>query len=316
MVLNYLEGDLLPGVRRFVRGLLAAGYAVADLLARVLARGVQLVAEVVLELLAAGVTIASLLFEAALDPGNAVERLLQGLREAEQTWADIMAAVDDAGDDVAAEVARAAERLGEALDEMLDAAWEVGGGLFGLIVAELLNSLATYRPLTAAERTEAERAFGTSIDLDLVSISQESLDNTVIFEVQAAFQRLGGDAASARAFVTGTLINMRADEGITMETLIHELTHVWQNFETGPMYLSEAIHAQVTDPDAYNYGYNDATTSDGGEDDLAAAAGDFEAFNREQQGPIMEHFYRRSFVESPSMDITAWQPYVDLVRAA
>ncbi len=315
-VLNYLENDFLPGVRRFVGGLLAAGYAVGDLLARVLARGVQLVAEVVLELLEAGVTIATLLAEAALDPGSAVDRLLEGLREAEQTWADIMAAADQAGDDVAAEVARAAERLGEALDEMLDAAWEVGGGLFGLIVAELLNSLATYRPLTAAERTEAARVFGTSIDLDLVSISQESLDNTIIFEVQAAFQRLGGDAASARAFVTGTLINMRADEGITMETLIHELTHVWQNFETGPMYLSEAIHAQVTDPDAYNYGYDDATTGDGGEDDLAAAAGDFEVFNREQQGQIMEHFYRRSFVESPSLDATQWQPYVDLVRAA
>lgn len=146
--------------------------------------------------------------------------------------------------------------------------------------------------------------------------SQESQDNTIIFEVQAAFQRLGEDAASARAFETGTLINMRADEGITMETLIHELTHVWQNFETGPMYLSEAIHAQVTDPDAYNYGYDDPTTGDGGEDDLAAAAGDFEVFNREQQGQIMEHFYRRSFVESPSLDATEWQPYVDLVRAA
>ncbi len=315
-VLNYLENDFLPGVRRFVRGLLAAGYAVADLLARVLARGVEFVAEVVLELLEAGVTVATLLTEVALDPGNALDRLLEGLREAEQTWADIVRAADDAGDDVALEVARAAARLGDALDEMLDAAWEIGGGLFGLIVSELLNSLATYRPLTAAERTEAERVFGTSIDLDLVSISQESLDNTIIFEVQAAFQRLGGDAASARAFVTGTLINMRADEGITMETLIHELTHVWQNFETGPMYLSEAIHAQVTDPDAYNYGYDDPTTGDGGEDDLAAADGDFEAFNREQQGQIMEHFYRRSFVESPSMDITEWQPYVDLVRAA
>lgn len=46
------------------------------------------------------------------------------------------------------------------------------------------------------------------------------------------------------------------------------------------------------------------------------AAGDFEVFNREQQGQIMEHFYRRSFVESPSLDATEWQPYVDLVRAA
>ena len=313
-VLNYLENDFLPGVRRFVRGLVEAGYALADLMVRVLHRSAQFVVEAVAELLESGITMAALLAAAAVE--GDVDAMLAAVRTLDSTWDDIMQAADEAGEDIAADVARAAERLGEALDEMLDAAWEVGGGLFGLIVAELMNAIATYRPLTDPEKTEATKVFADAIDLDLVSISQESLDNTIIFEIQAAFQRLGGDAPNARAFVTGTLINMRADQGIDMETLIHELTHVWQNFEVGPIYLSEAIHAQATTPDAYNYGYTDEDTGAGGEDDLQAAAGDFEAFNREQQGQIMMHFYRRSEVESPALDTTDWQPYVDVVRAA
>jgi hypothetical protein len=312
-VLNYLENDFLPGARRFVRGLMAAGYVLADLMARVLSRSVEFVADVVLELLDLGVTLVDLLVDVATDPGSAMDRLLEGLIEAGQTWEAIMTAAEAAGDDIAAEVAASVGRLEGPLREMLDAAWEIGGGLLGLVIAQLLNSLATYRLLTDTEKTEATRVFGSSIDLDLVSISQESLDNTIIFEVQALFQRLGGDAANARAFVTGTLINMKAGEGISIETLIHELTHVWQNFETGPMYLVEAIHAQTT-PDSYNYGYDNDTTGEGAQDELIAANGNFEAFNREQQGDIMEHFYRREFVDL--LDATEWEPYVAVVRAA
>lgn len=315
-VLNYLEDDFVPGVRRFVRGLASAGYELTDLLVRVVWRSAQFVAEAVAALLELGVTIAQLFVAAMVDGDLSLDTLLVAVREAEATWGDIMEAVGEAGEDIAAEVARTAERLGEALDEMLDAAWEVGGGLFGLIVSELMNAIATYRPLTKAEKSEARRVFDDAIDLDLVSISQESLDNTIIFEIQAAFQRLGGNAPSARAFVTGTLINMRADEGLTMEVLVHELTHVWQNFETGPMYLSEAIHAHATNDDAYNYGYTDRDTGEGAQDDLKAAGGDFEAFNREQQGQIMQHYYRRRFVESPPLVTDEWQDYVDVVRAA
>jgi len=312
-VLNYLENDFLPGARRFVRGLMAAGYVLADLMARVLSRAVEFVAEVVRELLDLGGTLVDLLADVVTDPDAAIDRLLEALVEAGQTWDAIMAAAAAAGDDIAGEVAESAARLEGPLREMLDGAWEIGGGLLGLVIARLFNSLGTYRLLTDAEKTEARRVFADSIDLDLVSISQESLDNTIIVEIQAFFQRLGGDAEEARAFVTGTLINIDASVGITNDTLIHELTHVWQNFETGPMYLVEAIHAQTT-PDSYNYGYESATTGEGAQPELIAAGGDFEAFNREQQGQIMQHFYRREFVDL--LDATEWEPYVEVVRAA
>jgi hypothetical protein len=311
----YLEKDFLPGAARFVKGLLAAGYELGDLLVRVAARGVALVAEVVAELLEAGFSLSQILLETAINPSNALDNLLSGLRELDQSWNDIMAAASDAGDDIVADVVETAQRLEEPLSEMLQGALEVRGGLFGLVVAQLFNSLASYRDLSAAEKREAEKVFGDSIDLDLVSVSQESLDSKVIFEVQAFFQSFVG-TPSPRAFVTGTLINFSANTAITNETLIHELTHVWQNFATGPMYLAEAIHAQVVDPNAYNYGYADATTGAGAEPELQAANGDFESFNREQQGQIAMHYYHRAFVENPPLDVSEWQPYIDQIRAA
>jgi hypothetical protein len=173
--------------------------------------------------------------------------------------------------------------------------------------------LATYRPLTTAEKNAARPVFGNSIDLDLVSISAESLDNDIIFAVQNFFD----GTPDSRAFVTGTLINMDARQPITTATLIHELTHVWQNFATGPMYLSEAIHAQATTPDAYDYGYTDETNGDGGETALTSANGDFEAFNREQQGQIVMHYFVRRFEEGrPAAEWAPWQPYIDVVQAA
>jgi hypothetical protein len=137
--------------------------------------------------------------------------------------------------------------------------------------------------------------------------------------------------------VTDNLVNFDVDEGIERHTMIHELTHVWQFDVTGPFYMSEAIHAQVAG-DGYNYGYNtgaadvtilvdySGTTEtinggdamgEGGQDDLAAAAGDFDAFNREQQGQILMHYYVRKVLLGQDPAVYApWQPYVDFVLAA
>ncbi|MBA3524213.1 MAG: hypothetical protein H0T85_06615, partial [Geodermatophilaceae bacterium] len=119
-------------------------------------------------------------------------------------------------------------------------------------------------------------------------------------------------------------------------TMIHELTHVWQFEFTGPFYMAEAIHAQVLG-DGYNYGYTTAatntkitvdyagtelelptgkTTGEGGQAALLAAAGDFEAFNREQQGQILMHWFVRKNLMQPPADHAPWQPYVDVVLAA
>jgi hypothetical protein len=310
---NYLENNFIPGVRRFVKGLMDVGYELAGLLARVLNRSLEFVAEAVRELLELGVTIGELLVATVENPRTALDNLLAALREIGTTWADILAAAQDARDDMVDEVIATARRLEEPLKEMLAGALEVGGGLLGLAVSQLFNMLGSYRPLTQEEKAAAEPVFADSIDLDLVSISQESLDNDILFAVQDFFS----DSPEARAFVTGTLINMDARNPITLPTLIHELTHVWQNFATGPMYLSEAIHAQVVNDDAYDYGYTNPENGDGAEAALLEAGGDFESFNREEQGQIVMHYYVRRYVEGrPEAEWAPWQPYIDAVQAA
>ncbi len=183
---------------------------------------------------------------------------------------------------------------------------EIDDAVGNMVIAQLLNALGTYRPLTADEKAAGRQVFGSTLDWDAISVSAESLDNDVIFGLQDWFN---GNPYS-RAFVTMTLINFDVDDGITTPTLIHELAHVWQSDFTGPMYLAEAVHAQVTDPDAYNYGYSDAADGDGGGSELEAAAGDLERFNREQQGQIAMHYWVRRFQDGrPEVEWKPWEPY-------
>ena len=68
--------------------------------------------------------------------------------------------------------------------------------------------------------------------------------------------------------------------------------------------------------EGYDYGYSgDAagqTYGSGGEDDLLAAMGDFDSFNREQQAQIIEHWWARQRDGMPSAE---WEPYHDVVHA-
>ncbi|NLE97520.1 MAG: hypothetical protein GX596_05965 [Propionibacterium sp.] len=302
-VLTFLEKDFLPGVAMFVRGLLQAGYELAWLVARVVRRGVALIGEVLRELARMGVALADILLATLRSPSDAWDNLLAALDEVGSTWKDILAAVEAAGEDVLDEIIDAARRS-EGLRAMLDGAVEVAGGFIGMVVSQLFNLLATYRPLTVDEKRAAEPVFAGSIDLDLVSISHESCDNDIIFAIQDFFS----SSDNPRAFVTGTLINMDVNNPIDTPTLIHELTHVWQHEVAGPLYLAEAVHAQVTDPNAYDYG---------GVAGLVSAGGDFDEFNPEQQGDIVRDYYVRRYVDGrPEPDWAAFTPYIDVVQAA
>ena len=115
-----------------------------------------------------------------------------------------------------------------------------------------------------------------------------------------------------RAFTTMFLINFASWDKLAIPTLIHELTHVWQGYAVGPVYMVEALEAQASG-EGYNYGYTDSETGDGAQDELNAAAGNFNAFNREQEAQIIQHYYVRRFLKM--LDFASWQPYADVVHA-
>ena len=143
--------------------------------------------------------------------------------------------------------------------------------------------------------------FGNSIDLDKVRLAVMSLPVDLIQLVN-----------NERPFTTMYLINFASWNKLSPETLIHEMTHVWQGVTAGPIYMVEAIESQLSS-EGYNYGYDDSTTGEGGQPELAAAGGNFNAFNREQQAQIVMHYYTRRYLQN--LDYAAWQPYANAVHA-
>jgi hypothetical protein len=334
--LNYLETDFIPGIAKFVKGVLSAGLEVAKLIAWTVGKAFEVTLEVVRGALEAGVTLTELVIETIQHPDQAMQNLIKAARELEKTWSDVVTAFKDAGEEFYDEMVRAAVAIGEDLEEMLLGVLEVVAGALDTVVFILMNLLNGFRNLTAAERADAELIFGDTIDYDLVYIATDSPTNSIIFGIQD----LARDSEESRAFVTGNLINFDADDvPIKRYQLIHEMTHVWQNQNVGPIYMAHALFSQATadNGEDYNYGYNDSAVGinlpnssydgssnteatgfidgEGGQDELNAAAGDFFEFNPEQQGQIMmQYFVRRFLLGQPPASYAAWQPYVDFVQ--
>lgn len=350
-VYNFLRTSAVEFIFDFTRGLLQAGMAVAGFIGWAVEQTVEVLGEVVRAALDVGRTIGELLVEVAREPGNAMNAFMGALEEIGQTLDDLLDAVvvETAGEFID-EVAEALLEIGTAVTDILQAALRLGGAALAIVVAALCNLLGTYRPMRDDEIADARTVFGDSLDYDLIFLSNEDPLNEIIFGLQDLFTQ----EPDSRAFVTTNLINFDVDDGqIDRPTLIHELTHVWQSREVGGIYMAEAILAQATNDgvggDAYNYGYleNNVPAADeldlqdrydgsfttygdlgsimgeGGDDDLVAAAGDFDAFNREQQGQILMHWFVRTQVTirdqagaTVTPDASAWEPYRQLVRAS
>ena len=152
----------------------------------------------------------------------------------------------------------------------------------------LLEIFDGYRGITPAERTEAKRVFGRSIDLDRVKIACANLAADFI-------NWINGE----RPFTTMYLINFSSGTTVTPRTLIHELTHVWQGVTAGPIYMAQALHSQV-----FGRGY-EVTDAD-----LASADGDILNLEREQQAVVVERYWVGQW-GSGAFD---WEKYSPLAR--
>jgi hypothetical protein len=309
-VLDFIEKDALPGMKKFVKGVMDMGYELADMvvwMAGATAAGAIAIAKSLLDY---GITLTDLLAETLKHPEDALENLLKAVEEAGYTILEVFQAVDYTVQSYIDALVTTYYDMEKPVKEIVEAVIEVSFGALDTVVALLLNNLASYRPMTQQEIQTAQLVYQDALDYDRIYFAEEDLTNQIIFGIQDAVR----DNPDSRAFVTMNLVNFDPKDDFDNQTMIHELCHVWQAEMEGPFYMAEAIHAQMTD-EGYNYGYTNSETGAGAETALQNAGGDLTAFNLEQQAKIMEHFYRRKFEESPALDTTDWEPYVDYVRA-
>jgi hypothetical protein len=188
--------------------------------------------------------------------------------------------------------------LGKSPFLIMKAALETAGGVAALALATLLDVLGGHRELTAEEKKQATRIYGTSIDLSRVKVAVASIPADLINLVN------GG-----RPFTTMYVINFSSKAKIDMKTLIHELAHVHQGVVDGPVYMIQAIEAQLG-----KEGYNVTDAM------LRERKNDLKKFNREQQAVIAEEFWYEAFgqleaaykgLDSRGLDVNLLRPYAE-----
>ncbi|HTD89750.1 MAG TPA: hypothetical protein VK663_03745, partial [Burkholderiales bacterium] len=313
-------------------------YELAKLVVWTVGKAFEVALEVVRGALEAGVTLAELVIDTLQHPDQALQNILRAARQLGRTMNEVVDAFKQAGTDFAERFVRTMVAIGEHAHDMLLAVLEVAVGALDSVVIELMNLLNGFRHLTAAERADAQLVFADTVDLDNAYIATDTPTNDIIFGIQDFFT---GNPES-RAFVTGNLINFDADEGpIKRYQFIHEMTHVWQNQNVGPVYLGHAVFAQIAmgQNPAYNYGYNTGgasinlpnsdyagnsesltegfATGEGGKEELDAKdADEFMDFTPEQQGQIMMHYFvRRTLLGRTPENYAPWQKFVTYVQS-
>jgi len=100
----------------------------------------------------------------------------------------------------------------------------------------------------------------------------------------------------------GALLNFGPGATVNMQTIIHELAHVWQGVQDGPLYMTRALSAQIGAglESLFHEGhYDDAASHLVTNQMLVDAAGDFKKFNPEQQATIIEAFWKARFADEP-----------------
>lgn len=272
------------GLRAVVQAVLRAGRKVGQVLAAVASRTASIVKTVIEGVLATGVTLVETVIGVCRDVGEGFRKgFVQGLIA-----------------------------IGKGIGEIFLAAVEGGLGIAALAFAAILEALGGHRSLTTNELREARKVFGNVDWLNRVKVANASYAADFIQAVN------GG-----RPFTTMYVLNFSSKSDFKpngelkdLETLIHELTHVWQGVQAGPIYMIQALEAQLRarlddrlpgDDEAYVFT----------DQELADARGDFSKFTREQQAYIIEAYYRSRFVNAEAAaKWSKYLPYADQVKNA
>jgi hypothetical protein len=256
-----VAGQALAVVRAAFTALVAAGRKVVEILVALGGRAVSALRTAMEALLAMGVSLASLVKDIVTGVGEAFRRgFFEGL-----------------------------VALGKAPLQLLKAAAEAGVSVLLLAFAVVLEMCGGYRALTPAETAEARKVFGNAIDLSRVKLGFAKLPADVLRFVNVELPR---------AFTTMYLLNFGPGAKVDMQTIIHELAHVWQGVQEGPLYMTRALEAQIEaglDALFHKGKYDDSAAYRVTDAALAANGGDLKKFNPEQQATIIEFYWIRKF---------------------
>lgn len=296
-------------VNAVVKGLVALGKTVADVVLAAVSFAATATARVFKAVLALGKKIADILIALA-------GRTLSALRTAVEALLNMGMALATVISEIVVNVAEGFRRgffegliaLGKAPLQLLKAAAEASVSVLLLAVAVIFEICGGHRGLLPNELAEAQKVFGSSIDLSRVKIATASVPADVL-------NWINGD----RPFTTMYIINFGRNAVIDMATLIHELTHVWQGAQVGPLYMTRALEAQISAgvSELFHHGhYDDGAAYAVTDEELANYNGDFSKFNPEEQASIVEHYWIQKFSGKPSATlptIAQLEPYAKQV---
>jgi len=273
-----------------VQALLAMSKSLAEIVLAVVGEAMAVMKAVFAALIAAGRKLVDIL-------GALADRAVSALRTALEALLAMGATLVDVVKDIVTGVAQAFRRgffeglvaLGKAPLQLLKAAAETSAAVLLLAFAVVLEMCGGYRKLEDDEVKEARKVFGNAIDLDRVKLGFATLPGDVLRYVNVELPR---------AFTTMYLLNFGPGAKVKMQTIIHELAHVWQGVQQGPIYMTRALEAQVEaglDSLFHRGKYDDIAAYRVTEKDLAANGGDLSKFNPEQQASIIELYWVKKF---------------------
>lgn len=299
-VLGGIANATVGAIAAVVNGILAAGQKLAAIVLEMKRFVGAQFRKLVQGLYQAVKKVGAILIEFARDTVSTIRMVLEGLLAVGVSLAAaITSIVTDVAEGFRKGFFQGLIALAKSPAMIMLEALKCAGSVAALAFAALLDVLGGHRPLTAEEKKQARRIFGTAIDLERVKVAVASLPADLINAVN------GG-----RPFTTMYVLNFASWKKIEMKTLIHELGHVWQAVQAGPVYMLQALHAQMKEGDDAYKVTNEMLRDNGNR---------LEKFNREQQAVIAEEYWfnvwghevypDKRAVSSRGLDTSLLEPY-------